>query len=117
MEDRLRLVSMRTAMTKTAEPIKGYRALSDAQIALGNAFKEIEEGLLRLTDLARKCPDMDQRFLSIAITHFQEGFMSLGRANFQPQRIQTDIDVTKAFSVAQDLLTPTITMVEPERGA
>jgi hypothetical protein len=34
----------------------------------------------------------DQRWLAIARTHFQEGFMALNRAVFQPQRIKLPED-------------------------
>lgn len=34
----------------------------------------------------------DQRWIAIARTHFQEGFMALNRAVFQPQRIELPED-------------------------
>lgn len=85
------------------EPIKGYTPLSDKQRALGNAFKEIEEALLRLVDLARET-DLDGRWVSIAATHFNEGFMALNRANFKPERIGGEVDAGIAVSTAQALL-------------
>ncbi len=76
-------------------PVSGYTAQSDAKVAL--EFKADEERLLRKVDAAQATmrstgptPDVhayDQRWLAIARTHFQEGFMALNRAVFQPTRI------------------------------
>lgn len=35
---------------------------------------------------------LDQRFVSMAVSHFQEGFMCLNRAIFQPTRIKLPED-------------------------
>lgn len=71
-------------------PVAGYRPQSDAAIALVNHFKEVEERLLRDIDVMRDStgPDrFDQRWLSVAQTQLQQGFMALNRAVFQPGRI------------------------------
>lgn len=88
-------------------PVHGYRAQPAANVALVNEFKQDEERLLRKLDalVARKpwCDigtgrfhteassesplATDPRFVALARTHFQEGFMALNRAVFQPGRI------------------------------
>jgi hypothetical protein len=78
-------------------PVAGYQPQSDAKVALVNEFKQDEERLLRKLDaLVNRDPDTvirpDQRWLAIARTHFQEGFMALNRAVFQPQRIKVPED-------------------------
>lgn len=73
-------------------PVQGYTSQSDARLTLVNVNKEIEERLLRICDALRKNGDLDQRWVSIAATHFQEGFMALNRAVFQPQRIKLPED-------------------------
>lgn len=68
-------------------PVKGYRAQSADAINLVNAHKDAEERLLRRLDALSSRGDIDKRWLSIARTHFEEGFMALNRAVFQPERI------------------------------
>ncbi len=79
---------------KPGLPVSGYRPQSDANIALVNEFKADEERLLRKIDALYGALSIhyDQRWLSIARTHFQEGFMALNRAVFQPQRIKLPED-------------------------
>lgn len=74
-------------------PIKGYRPLQPEMVELANKNKLIEELVLRQIDLMREKPDMDQRWLSIAYTHIQEGFMAMNRAVFKPVRIGDTIDI------------------------
>lgn len=90
--------------TVTATQIAGYTAQSDAKVDAVNQNKVLEERLLRVLDgYADGVPpainfpsapalDIDKRWLSIARTHFQEGFMALNRAVFQPQRIRLPED-------------------------
>ena len=86
-------------------PVKGYTSQSEDKVALVNRFKEIEERILRETDnlLERlEAHDMtaagdvprpyDPRWIAVARTHIQEGFMALNRAVFQPQRIKLPED-------------------------
>lgn len=69
-------------------PVMGYTNQSNDKLAMVNANKVFEERLLRACDNHRALGDqVDQRWVSIAITHFQEGFMALNRAVFQPTRI------------------------------
>ena len=74
-------------------PIAGYRPLEPSMVELANRNKLIEELVLRQVDAMREDPNLDQRLISIAATHFMEGFMSLNRAIFQPQRIDDTIDI------------------------
>lgn len=90
----------------TPLPVQGYTPQSDAKVALVNEFKQDEERLLRKIDAAVEATQdvhvdnativnvalCDGRWLAIARTHFQEGFMALNRAVFQPQRISLPED-------------------------
>lgn len=95
-------------------PVVGYRPQSDAAVALVNEFKADEERLLRKLDkmmqsvIGRPMSNMstaavlsgdatvdapyDPRWVAIARTHFQEGFMALNRAVFQPGRVKLPED-------------------------
>ena len=71
--------------------VAGYVAQSDEAVALVNHFKEVEERLLRDMDVmadSREPGRFDGRWLAIARTQLQQGFMALNRAVFQPQRIR-----------------------------
>jgi hypothetical protein len=72
-------------------PVSGYQPQSEKNVELVNHFKELEERLLREIDVMRdtmRAHRFDQRWLSIAQTHFQQGFMALNRSVFQPSRIR-----------------------------
>jgi len=73
-------------------PVAGYTGQNDEKVALVNRNKEIEERVLRICDELRKMTALDQRFVSMAVSHFQEGFMCLNRAIFQPTRIKLPED-------------------------
>lgn len=104
-----------------AGKVAGYTPQPDAKVALVNEFKADEERLLRKLDaldgsdmdrhmhrFAVALRDMhkdeeekallpegkqyDSRWIAIARGHFQEGFMALNRAVFQPQRIRLPED-------------------------
>jgi hypothetical protein len=66
-------------------PIAGYPTQTEAKIDYVNENKQIEERLLRRLESVDV--PFDGRFLAIARTHFQEGFMAFNRAIMQPQRI------------------------------
>jgi hypothetical protein len=70
-------------------PVAGYRPQPQENIDLVNANKLIEEHMLQNLDML-KTKDVDQRWLSIARTHFEQGFMALNRSIFKPERIQID---------------------------
>jgi hypothetical protein len=70
-------------------PVHGYTAQPQDKINLVNANKEGEELLLRGLDvLAQHTDTIDQRWLAIARSHFEQGFMALNRSVFQPQRFK-----------------------------
>lgn len=110
MLDAASLSSHPSNATGTAAAIAGYTKQTDAKVALVNEFKQDEERLLRKldavaeegrsTDVEHKgtvvgktvLPVHDPRWLAIARTHLQEGFMALNRAVFQPQRIKLPED-------------------------
>lgn len=77
-------------------PVPGYTPQSEANVDLGRESKEIEELVLRQIDLleaennrwrgtSRK-PPFDPRWLAIARTQIEQGFMALNRAIFKPKR-------------------------------
>lgn len=84
-------------------PVSGYKPQSDEKVALVNGFKADEERLLRkLDDL--EIPEYvrddgvlmvsqpDGRWLAIARSHFEQGFMALNRSVFQPGRVKLPED-------------------------
>jgi hypothetical protein len=80
-------------------PVAGYKATQPA-VALStvNANKHTEEKILRLIDslMNEQTPEgesisVDKRWLAIARTDLEKGFMSLNRAIFQPSRIEGEI--------------------------
>lgn len=68
------------------QKIKGYRDLSEAEIADMNAAKILAE---QVGDLCKKFemerPNVDKRWLAIAKTDLQKGFMSLVRSIARPE--------------------------------
>lgn len=77
-------------------PVAGYQPQSDAKVALVNEFKQDEERLLRKIDKALRAnndelprqPLVDPRWVAVARTHFEQGFMALNRSVFQPRRVR-----------------------------
>jgi len=68
-------------------PVSGYRAQSAEAVELVNTNKVLEERALRQLDLLFATQGMDTRWLSVARTHIEQGFMAMNRAVFQPGRI------------------------------
>lgn len=86
-------------------PVHGYQPQTGDKVALVNEFKQDEERLLRKVGVVMSAlkpntgdepaldqPAYDRRWAAIARTHFQEGFMALNRAVFQPQRVKLPED-------------------------
>lgn len=71
-------------------PVAGYTAQSDAKLALVNRNKQLEESVLTALDDLMACPLADQRWLAIARTQIEQGFMAFNRAIFQPQRLKVE---------------------------
>lgn len=74
------------------EPIKGYSTPTVDTAKVVNRNKILEEMVLRMLDEHFKDATYDGRWLAIAKTHFQEGFMAMNRAVFQPKRIEGDLN-------------------------
>lgn len=76
-------------------PVPGYKPQSDENVALVTHFKQLEERLLRELDImfdSQEPHRFDKRWLSVANTHFEQGFMALNRSVFQPSRIRLPED-------------------------
>jgi len=73
-------------------PVAGYTAQIDENVQMVNLNKRDEEMLLRSLDAYAMNPEVDRRWLSIAKTHFEQGFMALNRSIFKPQRIRLPED-------------------------
>lgn len=60
-----------------------------SQMAMGlvNRNKIFEEQCLRIIDELRNLPSVDQRWVSVAKTNLEQGFMALNRSIFQPHRV------------------------------
>ncbi len=73
-------------------PVHGYQPQGPVRVAMVNENKEAEERLLRQMDRITGMPDFDQRWLNIARTHLEQGFMALNRAIFRPGRVRLPED-------------------------
>ncbi len=70
-------------------PVTGYTTQPPEKVAVVNQNKRIEESVLRQLDLMQDAAvDMgfDARWLAIARTHIEQGFMAMNRAVFRPRR-------------------------------
>lgn len=74
---------------QTPGTITGYRKHDQAAIDAVNHSKDLEnevgEWINRLASGGVDGVTVDPRWLSIAITHLQQGFMAVNRAVFQPE--------------------------------
>jgi hypothetical protein len=69
-------------------PVAGYTEQPKLAIELVNQHKRMEEVILaRLDNLPQIDPEVDPRWLAIARTHIEQGFMAMNRAVFRPQRL------------------------------
>ena len=64
--------------------IKGYRELTEKEIDVINDIKDVADLIGRLIDSMEKIEEFDQRWVAIAKTDLQKGFMSAVRAIAQP---------------------------------
>lgn len=71
-------------MDNQHQKIKGYRDLSQAEIDLMNDAKHKAEDIGKLIDVLRDQKLADPRWLAIAQTDLQKGFMSLIRSIAKP---------------------------------
>ena len=76
-------------------PVAGYTKQPDTNVGIVNENKQIEERLLRRIDaFASAGATFDGRWLAIAKTHFEEGFMALNRSVFKPTRVDLPEDTS-----------------------
>lgn len=73
--------------THTGLPVAGYQAQSGANVDVVNEHKQAEERILRRIDTLMESGRYDKRWLAIARTDLEKGFMALNRAVFQPSRV------------------------------
>lgn len=73
--------------TKKGLPVSGYQAQSQSNINKVNEAKRLEEIVLRQLDALAADPETDKRWLAIARTSIEQGFMAANRAVFKPDRI------------------------------
>jgi hypothetical protein len=64
--------------------IKGYRELSEDEIAIINKIKGVAESIGQIVDTIDSTEDADKRWVAIARTDLQTGFMALIRSIAQP---------------------------------
>jgi len=67
-------------------PVAGYQAQSQSNVDRVNENKHTEERLLRLMETCTSNM-ADPRWMAIAKTHFEQGFMAFNRAIFRPKRV------------------------------
>jgi hypothetical protein len=73
-------------------PVAGYQSQSREAVALVNKLKYMEERVLRLLDEIEMDDKPDIRWIKIAHTHIQQGFMAAARSVFKPERIDLPED-------------------------
>jgi hypothetical protein len=80
-------------MMERGLPVLGYQSQPQQAVDMVNANKEIEERILRMLDEMRDAGHQyDQRWLAIARTDIERGFMALNRAIFRPTRVRLPDD-------------------------
>ena len=71
-------------MDNQHKKISGYRELTQEEIDQMNALKAVGTQLGFLIDSMKQDPDVEQRWLSIAETHLQQGIMAAVRSVAKP---------------------------------
>lgn len=71
-------------MSQQPERIRGYRHLTNEEIALVNEVKAKAEEVGELMRRLQALPEIDKRWLAIGTTDLQKGFMGVVRAIAQP---------------------------------
>lgn len=75
-------------------PVAGYRPQDDNALHLVNINKHLEERVLRRLDFLADISEVDKRWLAIARTQIEQGFMAMNRAIFKPTRVALPEDGT-----------------------
>lgn len=89
--------------TPETPKIAGYNNAPDpARILALNRSKAVQELLARLVDDQALAVRADPRLVSIAKTHFELGFLALGKAIMQPGRL-TDAEIAPHSSYLESL--------------
>lgn len=65
--------------------ISGYRRLSEEELAFINSVKASGNSIGALIETMEQDPNLDQRWVSIAKTDLQRGFMALIRSIAKPE--------------------------------
>lgn len=65
--------------------IKGYRDLDEGDISVINAIKSLEAEVANFWNGQKLLGTRDPRWLSVAKTHFEEGFSAFVRSVAQPK--------------------------------
>ncbi len=111
--DSFTMKQLENVMENQHRKITGYRELSQAEIAAMNHVKEIEQSLLKMIgDFEIHVGEdikPDHRWLAIARTDLQKGFMALGRAIARPDGYPEDD--------YEPILKPDLAECEPILGA
>lgn len=68
-------------------PVSGYKPQSNTNVEKVNGNKIAEEALLRICDEMKNDHHVDQRWLAVARTAFEQGFMAMNRSIFRPGRV------------------------------
>lgn len=69
------------------QPISGYRQLSDDTIVTVNSIKAFERQVGQLWRTIGEGDEVDRRWMALAKTHLQEGFMAFVRAVAKPEDV------------------------------
>lgn len=67
------------------QKIKGYRDLTPLEIEQMNYCKDAAITIGNLCNTVERIPDIDKRWLAIAKTQLQQGFMALVRSIARPE--------------------------------
>lgn len=67
--------------------VKGYRKLTDDDVANMNQIKELEAEIGDLWREFSQLDGIDKRWMALAKTHLQEGFMAFVRAIAKPEDV------------------------------
>ena len=73
-------------------PVSGYSTQPQHNVDLVNANKALEERVLRRLDAMADLHEIDKRWLAIARTNIEQGFMAAKRAVFKPARVSLPED-------------------------
>lgn len=73
-------------------PVAGYTDQTSERVQMVNFNKIDEEKILRSIDAYGMNPDVDKRWLAVAKTYIEQGFMALNRSIFKPERIKLPDD-------------------------